>query len=91
MGGFQFQKPIRQKLLSKQQRGPYPNYVEKQGSAIPAIGPVSSVPLVPLAGAAQGAFPTYLPTAQLEHHLVLNTTFHRKKAAKHLCTGLRVE
>lgn len=30
MGGFQFQKPIRQKLLSKQQRGPYPNGVGKQ-------------------------------------------------------------
>jgi len=80
MGGFQFQKPIRQKLLSKQQRGPFPNYVEKQGSAIPAIGPVSSAPLVPLAEAAQGAFPTNLPTAQPEHHLALNTTFCLKSS-----------
>lgn len=33
MGGCQFQKPIRQKLLSKQQRGPYPNGVGKQEGA----------------------------------------------------------
>lgn len=33
MGGFQLQQPIRQKLLSKQQGGPYPNGVGKQEAA----------------------------------------------------------
>lgn len=33
MGGFQLQQPIRQKLLSKHQGGPYPNGVGKQEAA----------------------------------------------------------
>lgn len=72
MGGFQFQQPIRQKLLSKQQRGPYPNWVEKEKVALSHFtsfnSPAHSFSLKLPRVLFSQALLTHLPG----HHTVLN-------------------
>ena len=75
MGSFQLQKPIRQKLLSKQQRRPYPNQVEKQKVALSqSFCQFQQPQLIPSPWSCPGcSFPRlFLHTTWTSHSIILN-------------------